>query len=82
MVGKRLAQCLNRSLPTGVHLKALETYDLIFSKMEASIRICSFQEITSIPLGQPSKVAADLSIYSVGLFPLFQYASTQVKVTH
>ena len=29
-IGKRLAQCLHPALPTGVHLKALETYDIIF----------------------------------------------------
>ena len=30
IVGQRLAQCLHPALPSGVHLKALETYDLIF----------------------------------------------------
>lgn len=30
MVGQRLAQCMHPALPSGVHLKALETYDLIF----------------------------------------------------
>eukprot|EP01114_Cavostelium_apophysatum_P012532 TRINITY_DN2827_c1_g1_i1.p1 TRINITY_DN2827_c1_g1~~TRINITY_DN2827_c1_g1_i1.p1 ORF type:complete len:1758 (-),score=500.34 TRINITY_DN2827_c1_g1_i1:72-5345(-) len=60
-LGKRLAQCLHRELPSGVHLKALEVYDLVFTKLE------------------PTDAAADLPIYSVGLFPLFQYASTQVK---
>ncbi|XP_050391433.1 protein dopey-1 isoform X1 [Patella vulgata] len=29
-IGKRLAQCLHPALPGGVHLKALETYDIIF----------------------------------------------------
>lgn len=29
-VGQRLAQCMHPALPSGVHLKALETYDLIF----------------------------------------------------
>ncbi|BFZ09520.1 hypothetical protein BsWGS_12559 [Bradybaena similaris] len=29
-IGKRLAQCLHPALPSGVHLKALETYDIIF----------------------------------------------------
>ncbi|KAK3097876.1 hypothetical protein FSP39_014063 [Pinctada imbricata] len=28
-IGKRLAQCLHPALPSGVHLKALETYDII-----------------------------------------------------
>merc|ERR1712071_399073 len=30
IIAKRLAQCLHPALPSGVHLKALETYNLIF----------------------------------------------------
>ncbi|XP_077584643.1 protein DOP1B [Stigmatopora nigra] len=30
LIGKRLAQCLHPALPSGVHLKALETYEVIF----------------------------------------------------
>ncbi|XP_013389897.1 LOW QUALITY PROTEIN: protein dopey-1-like [Lingula anatina] len=30
-IGKRLAQCLHPALPAGVHLKAMETYDIIFN---------------------------------------------------
>jgi hypothetical protein len=30
IIGKRLAQCLHPALPSGVHLKVLETYDIIF----------------------------------------------------
>ena len=33
LVGKRLAQCLHPALPSGVHLKALETYQLIFKQI-------------------------------------------------
>lgn len=32
-IGKRLAQCLHPNLPSGVHLKALETYDIIFKSI-------------------------------------------------
>ncbi|KAF7457947.1 Dopey, N-terminal domain-containing protein [Cryptosporidium felis] len=32
-ISKRLAQCLNPSLPSGVHTKALETYESIFEKI-------------------------------------------------
>lgn len=32
-ISKRLAQCMHPALPFGVHLKALETYDLIFKYM-------------------------------------------------
>ena len=33
LVGKRLCQCLNPALPPGVHLKTLETYELIFERI-------------------------------------------------
>eukprot|EP01103_Thecamoeba_quadrilineata_P012290 TRINITY_DN3132_c0_g1_i3.p1 TRINITY_DN3132_c0_g1~~TRINITY_DN3132_c0_g1_i3.p1 ORF type:complete len:266 (-),score=37.72 TRINITY_DN3132_c0_g1_i3:78-875(-) len=58
---KRLTQCLNPGLPSGVHLKALETYQQIFSRIQAP------------------RLAKDLSLFSAGLFPLFQNATTQVK---
>ncbi|XP_048577556.1 protein dopey-1 isoform X2 [Nematostella vectensis] len=32
-IGKRLSQCTHPALPSGVHLKALETYDLIFKRL-------------------------------------------------
>lgn len=33
LLSKRLAQCLTSSLPSGVHLKALETYRIVFSRI-------------------------------------------------
>ncbi|XP_054981445.1 protein dopey-2 isoform X1 [Sorex araneus] len=30
LISKRLAQCLHPALPSGVHLKALETYEIVF----------------------------------------------------
>lgn len=30
---KRLAQCCNPSLPAGVHIKTLETYEIIFKRI-------------------------------------------------
>ena len=30
LISKRLAQCMHPDLPSGVHQKALETYDIIF----------------------------------------------------
>jgi hypothetical protein len=33
MIGKRLSQCIHPALPSGVHLKALETYNLIFERI-------------------------------------------------
>jgi len=35
MIGQRLAQCMHPALPSGVHLKALETYDLIFKIIDS-----------------------------------------------
>ena len=32
-LSKRLAQCLNPSLPSGVHIKTLKAYDLIFGRL-------------------------------------------------
>ncbi len=33
VISKRLAQCMHPVLPSGVHLKALDTYDIIFKCM-------------------------------------------------
>ncbi|GJD10254.1 Protein dopey-1 [Galdieria sulphuraria] len=38
-VAKRLAQCLSKSLPSGVHLKALEVYDIIFSRFHLALSL-------------------------------------------
>lgn len=59
-ISKRLAQCLDSTLPAGVHLKALETYQTILSLIGSE------------------NLIVDLSLYSVGLFPLLSYGSTIV----
>ena len=61
LIGKRLAQCLHPALPSGVHLKALESYGYIFTQIG------------------PQRLAQDLFIYSIGLFPLLSEASIAVK---
>lgn len=33
LVAKRLAQCLNPALPSGVHSKALEVYEIVFKNI-------------------------------------------------
>jgi hypothetical protein len=58
---KRLAQCMHRQLPAGVHIKALETYDVILQRVG------------------PRGLARDLSLFSLGLFPLLAYSSTRVR---
>ncbi|GLB43530.1 putative dopey, N-terminal [Lyophyllum shimeji] len=63
IVAKRLSQCLNPALPTGVHQRALDVYLHILSVIG------------------PDGLKADLSIWSPGLFPFFEYAATSVKPT-
>ncbi|EEP76156.1 conserved hypothetical protein [Uncinocarpus reesii 1704] len=63
-VAKRLAQCLNPSLPSGVHQKALEVYGYIFAllKPEGLSR--------DLPLYLPG-IAPTLTFASLSVRPLF-----------
>ncbi|KAF8845997.1 hypothetical protein BDN67DRAFT_891629, partial [Paxillus ammoniavirescens] len=63
IVAKRLAQCLNPALPTGVHQRALDVYNHILSVLGTE------------------GLKRDLPLWSSGLFPFFEYASTSVKPT-
>lgn len=63
IVAKRLAQCLNPALPSGVHQRALDVYQHILSVIG------------------PEGLRRDLQVWSSGLLPFFQYASTSVKPT-
>ncbi|KAH7886231.1 Dopey, N-terminal-domain-containing protein [Phlebopus sp. FC_14] len=63
IVAKRLAQCLNPALPTGVHQRALDVYIHILSVLGTE------------------GLRRDLPLWSSGLFPFFEYASTSVKPT-
>jgi hypothetical protein len=36
-LSKRLAQCLNPSLPSGVHIKTLKAYDIIFGRLSPNL---------------------------------------------
>jgi Dopey, N-terminal len=42
VVAKRLAQCLNPSLPSGVHQKSLEVYAYIFSFIRVMMLLLNF----------------------------------------
>ncbi|CAG8446762.1 2882_t:CDS:10 [Ambispora leptoticha] len=80
LVGKRLAQSLNRALPHGVHQKALEVYDCIFQSIGvSSLNIIVYKGLLRYLQEVPDVLAEDLSIYSQGLFPLLQYAKLSVK---
>lgn len=68
VLAKRLAQCLNpKSLPSGLHEIALELYDIIFENIRKNQNNC---------LGE------DLGLYSIGLFPFFQYATVPNKTLY
>ena len=81
VVAKRLAQCLNPALPTGVHQRALEVYVHILAVLGVRI-ILSIPHIraTLILVLQAEGLRRDLSLWSPGLFPFFEYAATSVKV--
>lgn len=63
MLAKRLSQCLNDSLPIGIHRTALSIYMIIFEQIKQDKDI----------------LCADIAIYSFGLFPFFPKSSIQVK---
>jgi len=73
-LGKRLSQCLNPILPPGTHLQALKVYELLFKNMELN----TYNE-SRLSNDFVFQFSQDLGIYSSGLFPFFQYASSQVK---
>uniref|UniRef100_A0A0P5JMF4 Dopey-1 n=1 Tax=Daphnia magna TaxID=35525 RepID=A0A0P5JMF4_9CRUS len=78
IVAKRLAQCLHPALPSGVHLKALETYDLIF-KLVGAARLSNELFIYSAGLYPLLAHAAInvrpvlLSLYEIHLIPIAEY---------
>jgi len=61
--GKRLAQCLNPALPPSIHINTIQVYSLIFRIMKDT----------------GYNWCDDLGLYSIGIFPLFQYAASQVS---
>lgn len=65
-LGRRLAQCLNPSLPNGVHQNTLAVYRLVFKNL--SLENLSWSE--------------DLGIFSMGIFPFLKFCSVQVDSFH
>ena len=66
-LAKRLAQCLNQSLPSGVHEMDLDVYSMLFDNIKSN---------NSNFLGD------NLGLYSAGLFPFFAYASAKNKTKY
>ena len=64
-LAKRLAQCLNQKLPSGVHEIDLDIYSMLFD---------------NIKLNNNNFMGDNLGLYSAGLFPFFAYASAQNKM--
>lgn len=74
-MSKRLAQCLNPALPSGVHQKALETYAIIFEKLGRQKLISDFHIYSYgiLPFFRHCSLAVRntyLSIYKKYLLPL------------
>jgi hypothetical protein len=83
IVSKRLSQCLNPALPTGVHQRALEVYSHIFSVLGVCILEASNHNphLTSNGFSVKSEgIKRDLSLWTSGIFPFFEYAATSLKV--
>ena len=66
-LAKRLAQCLNQSLPSGVHEMDLDVYSMLFD---------------NIKLNNNNFLGDNLGLYSAGLFPFFIYASAKNKTKY
>ena len=64
-LAKRLAQCLNQKLPSGVHEIDLDIYSMLFD---------------NIKLNNNNFMGDNLGLYSAGLYPFFVYASAQNKM--
>lgn len=91
IIGKRLAQCLHPALPSGVHLKALETYEVIFKIIGTKWlakdlfiyrwgrRKKSERELVGHVCSFMIKFMCVLLAFSSGLFPLLGHAAMAVK---
>lgn len=80
-ISKRLAQCMHPALPSGVHLKALETYDIIFkcmgtNRLSHELFIYSAGKIGSVKRTLRAHLT---SITFAGLFPLLGHAAMNVR---
>lgn len=80
LVSKRLAQCLNPALPTGVHQRALDVYTHILSVLDVRCIGLAYRQPLTSRDRQSEGLQRDLPLWSAGLFPFFQYAATSVKV--
>ncbi|KAJ3396413.1 hypothetical protein HDU92_003035 [Lobulomyces angularis] len=75
IIAKRLAQCLNPALPSGVHQKTLEIYDLIFEiigseHLAEDLSLYSYGLFPFLQNASMSQKPVALSIYETHYLPL------------
>ncbi|CAG7833844.1 unnamed protein product [Allacma fusca] len=73
IISKRLAQCLHPSLPSGVHIKTIEVYDLIFKCLRGNVNHIFIYATGLFPLLQYAGITVRpliLKIYEDHFLPL------------
>jgi len=80
LCGKRLSQCLNPALPSGVHMKVFffNLHKTQFIKHFLSLKALEIYQLIFSRISHTG-LAKYIHIFSSGLFPLSQYASTNVR---
>ncbi len=78
LCGKRLSQCLNPALPSGVHVKVLSLFPFAFLILFSFRKALEIYQLIFSRISQTG-LAKYIHIFSSGLFPLSQYASTNVR---
>jgi protein dopey len=78
VVAKRLSQCLNPALPTGVHQRALDVYAHILGVI--GVRLSFVLKGIQLNCFQLDGLRRELFLWTSGLFPFFEYSATSVKV--
>ena len=83
LLAKRLAQCLNPSLPTGCHASTLRVYRVIFHNLEMLKNKSKSSDKLNDSENEEyiKEMASNLAYFSIGLFPSFQYSSQTVMIT-
>ncbi|KAM0688643.1 hypothetical protein COBT_000089 [Conglomerata obtusa] len=71
---KRLNQCLNPSLPAGVHNKVIQTYGLVLEKFAAYLNNAESEE----KINECSNIIFNNLL--IGMFTFFSYSKTQSKL--
>ena len=82
-ISKRLAQCLNPALPTGVHKASLEVYQLVFEAIQSHRcsrlpnRHCADSLTKSVVCH--GRLQHNMGVWFGGLFTIFPHATPQLQ---